>query len=69
MKNASVLNVLAEAKNGDICPYNLVYLEVSLFVGQTLTDLWTWEESSQDHAMTCQPITCKFQTITLEEEG
>lgn len=28
-EDASVLNVLAEAKNGDICPYNLVYLEKS----------------------------------------
>ena len=25
--DANVLNVLAEAKNGDICQYNLVYLE------------------------------------------
>lgn len=28
-EDANVLNVLAQAKNGDICQYNLVYLEKS----------------------------------------
>ena len=28
-EDANVLNVLAEAKNGDICPYDLVYLKKS----------------------------------------
>lgn len=28
-EDASVLNVLAEAKNGDVCSYNLVYWQKS----------------------------------------
>lgn len=40
-KNAKLLNVLAEAKNGDICQYNLVYLEksASLLVRYNVTNL------------------------------
>lgn len=38
-EDANLLNVLAEAKNGEFCQYNLVYLEkMSLLVGPTLCD-------------------------------
>lgn len=36
-EDAIMLNVLVEAKNGDICPYNLVHLEeVGLLVDSIL---------------------------------
>lgn len=36
-EDANVLNVLVEAKNGDICPYNPVHLEeIGLLAGPIL---------------------------------
>lgn len=53
-----MLDVLAEAKNGDIGLYNRVYLEKSASLVVRHHDQ-PFEESPQDHAMTCQTTKCK----------
>ena len=49
--DANVLNVLAEAKNGDICQYNLVYLEKNasfLLVQHCVTNFWKKKEKKKE---------------------
>lgn len=57
-RDANVLNVLAEAKNGDICLYNRVYLEKAASLGVQMLQP-AFLKSLLRITLTCQTTKCK----------